>query len=267
MYEAYWQLDEKPFANTPDARFFYFSRQHEEALTRLLYAITEDKGAMLLTGDYGCGKTLLSRTLLEHLDPERHDMALLPHPNLGPVEFLQEVLFQFGYEASDGANKADLLHLLNDCLRENDARERRTIILVDEAQQVTDKDTLEEFRLLLNFQHSRRFLVTLLLLGQPELHRTLEELPQLVQRLAVRYHLGPLEPDEAHAYLQHRLRTAGAREEIFTSGAENLIVEASEGVPRCINNLADMALLVGYGQRAPVVDEDIVRRVAADMQV
>ncbi|MFH0909915.1 MAG: AAA family ATPase [Planctomycetota bacterium] len=265
MYEAYWNLAEKPFMNTPDSRFLYFSRQHEESLTRMLYAITEDKGAMLLTGDYGCGKTLLSRTLLERLDPARYDMALLPHPNLSAVEFLQEILYQFGYESPRTENKAELLHLLNDCLLANHARGRSTLILVDEAQMVIDKSTLEEIRLLLNFQRNRRFFLTLILMGQPEFMKTLEALPQLLQRLSVRYHLSALSPEDTHAYLRRRLEIAGSRQEIFTSRAEDRIVEVSKGVPRSVNNVADMALMVGFGQKAPVVDEEIVRQVIDDM--
>ena len=265
MYEAYWGLTEKPFRNTPDARFLFFTRQLEEALTRLLYTITEDKGAMVLTGECGCGKTFLSRILFEQLDPERYDIAMLPHPNLSPEELLREILHQFGYEAPGGSAKTELLHLLNDCLLANRARGRSTIVLVDEAQMIRDETTLEEIRLLLNFQQDRTFLLTLILMGQPEFGTVIDELPQLRQRLAVRFHLDRLKPDERRAYVRHRLRVAGATQEIFTSGAETLLVEASEGVPRRLNNLADMALMVGFGQKAPVVDEGILRHVAADI--
>jgi general secretion pathway protein A len=267
MYEQYWNLTEKPFKNTPDTRFFFFSRQHEEALTRMLYAITEDKGAMVLTGDYGCGKTLLSCALLEHLHPDRYDMALLPHPNLSPIEFLQEILHQFGYGVEGVHNKGELLRSLQDCLHANHENGRRTIILVDEAQMVVDPSTLEEIRLLLNFQREESFLVTLILIGQPELRQTLEALPQLVQRLSVRYHLGALGPADSHSYLRHRLEVAGMNGELFTSGAEDLVVQYSRGVPRVMNNLADMALMVGFGQKVPVVDENVVKQVRATLQI
>jgi general secretion pathway protein A len=265
VYEAYWNLREKPFMNTPNARYFYFSRQHEEALTRMLYTITEDKGAMLLTGDYGCGKTLLSRTLLARLDPARFDMAILPQPNYTPHELLQEILHQFGYDVPMGVNKADLLQLFQRCLLENAEAGRHTIILVDEAQMVRDSATLDEIRGLLNFQRDNSFLLTLLIFGQPEVLETLEELPQLGQRLGVRFHLGPLALEEAQAYLRHRLRVADAQHEIFESRAELLLLQVAEGVPRVINNLADMTLLLAYGQKAPVVDEDIVRQVIVDL--
>lgn len=267
MYEDYWNLKDKPFKNTPDSRFFYFSRQHEEAMTRMLFTITEDKGAMVLTGDVGCGKTLLSRALLEQLDPERYDVALMPHPNLNPAEFLQEILYQFGYPVTGCNNKAELLRLLNHCLLNNKRLGRRTIIIVDEAQMVLDKNTLEEIRLLLNFQQDNEFLLTLFLIGQPELRVMLDELPQLTQRLAVRYHINPLNKTDSHAYLHHRLDIAGTQHELFTSGAETLIVQFSQGVPRQMNNLGDMALMVGFGQKSPVVDETLVRQVASAMEV
>lgn len=264
MYEAYWNLSEKPFMNTPDSRFFYFSHQHEEALTRMLYAITEDKGAMLLTGDYGCGKTLLSRTLLEQLHPDHFDMAILPQPNLKPEELLQEILRQFGYSIRSRANKTDLLSLFQTCLLNNEEAGRKTIILVDEAQMVSDPATLEEIRVLLNYQRNGSFLLTLFLLGQPELLDTLERLPQLDQRLGIRYHLGPLSDEDSRAYLRHRLKTAQNHHELFESSAETLLIRAAEGIPRRLNNLADMALLVGFGMQVPLIDSDIMRKVIGD---
>jgi type II secretory pathway predicted ATPase ExeA len=266
VYESYWNLTEKPFMNTPDSRFIYFSHQHEEALTRMLYAITEDKGAMLLTGDYGCGKTLLSRTLLEQLDPDRYDMAILPQPNLKPEELLQEILSQFGYTAPASANKTDLLNLFQTCLTENERAGRKTIILVDEAQMVNNPATLEEIRVLLNYQRNGSFLLTLFLLGQPELLDTLEGLPQLDQRLSIRYHLGPLSEEDSRSYLRHRLKTAKNRHELFESKAEALLIKAAEGIPRKLNNLADMALLVGFGMQVPLIDTEIMRKVMGDQE-
>jgi general secretion pathway protein A len=136
---------------------------------------------------------------------------------------------------------------------------------VDEAQMILDHMTMEEIRLLLNFQQDRRFMLTLFLVGQPELLQKVEDMPQLQQRLSIRFHIGPLEEEESFRYMGHRLHVAGVKQELFTRDAEKLIASAGEGVPRKINNLADMALLVGYGQHSPVVDEDVVRKVVADM--
>lgn len=265
MYEEHWSLDDKPFRNTPDPRYFYFSRQHEEALARALYVLTEGQGAMLLTGDCGCGKTMVLRALVDELDPARFEVALVAYPNLSPEEFLRELLTQFGFEPS-GWGKARMLHSLNAFLHSTRERGASTIVIVDEAQLVEDPMTLEEIRLLLNFQQDRRFFLTLILAGQPELRERIEQKPQLMQRLTVRHHLGAMSQAESRAYLGHRLGVAGGREEVFTREAEELIVEGAEGIPRRLNLIADMALLAGYGLNAPLVDDDLVRRVIADMQ-
>jgi len=264
MYESYWSLHDKPFRNTPDPHYLFFARQHEEAMTRMLYAITEGQGGMMLTGDYGCGKTLLSRTLIDELDPSRYEVALVPYPNISAMELLHEVLSQFGY-STQGMCKVELLSLLADCLQQHNARGRSTIILIDEAQMILDQMTMEEIRLLLNFQQDRRFYLTMILFGQPELRQKIEELPQLSQRLGMRFHVGPFDNADASAYLRHRLAVAGSQGEIFTREAESLITSASGGIPRKINAIADLALLVGFGQKSPVIDEVIIRQVLADM--
>ncbi len=264
MYEDYWHLNDKPFRNTPDPHYLFFSQEHEEAMTRMLYTLAEGQGAMMLTADYGCGKTTLCRVLLDELDPQRFEVALVPYPNLTGTELLQEILRQFGCE-TQGLTKVELLHRLGDCLLDNQARGCSTLIIVDEAQVVLERMTMEEIRLLLNFQQDRRFCLTLLLLGQPELRERVEAMPQLRQRLSIRYHIGPFGEEDAIHYLGHRLAVAGASDELFTRGAERLIASAGEGVPRRMNNLADMSLLVGFGQKAPVVDDAIVQQVVTDM--
>lgn len=266
MYEHYWKLREKPFRNTPDPRYLFFSRAHEEALTRMLYTIAENQGAMLFTGAVGAGKTLLSRVLVDQLDPNRFDMAYIDHPSLTDTEILEEILRQFGYEV-EHCSKPKLLQLLRECLQNQRDHGRTTIVLVDEAQMIENEQTLEELRLLLNFQQTEDFGLTLILVGQPELRRIVEDIPQLYQRLSVRYHLDPLGKEEAHAYIRHRLTVAGGEEDVFTANAEKLIVQVAEGVPRRINSLADMALLVGFGMKAPVIDDAIIRQVASDMEL
>ncbi|MBN2711646.1 MAG: AAA family ATPase [Planctomycetes bacterium] len=264
MYEKYWALDDKPFRNTPDPHYLFFSKQHEEAITRILYAITEGQGAVMLTGDYGCGKTLITRVLLDELDPDRFEVAYIPYSNLTAKEFLQEILRQFGYETK-GLEKVELLQVLSECLLDNHSRGCSTIVVVDEAQMILDHMTMEEIRLLLNFQQNRKFFLTLVLVGQPELRDRVEEMPQLLQRLSIRYHIGPLSEEDSFRYMSHRLKVAGGKHEILTRDAERLIASVGEGVPRKMNNIADMSLLVGFGQKAPLVDEEIVRQVAVDM--
>ncbi len=210
MYEGYWKLKEKPFRNTPNPRFLYISQGHEEALTRLLYAVAERKGGMLLTGDYGCGKTLMSRVLLRELSPERYEMAIIANPNLSPTEFLHEVLYQFGVSARAGATKPELVHRVEAFARACRREGRHPVLLVDEAQMVRDTETLEEMRLILNLQRDEEFLMTLVLVGQPELRALVGKLPQFKQRLTLRYHLGPLEQAEAEFYIRYRMSKAGA---------------------------------------------------------
>jgi len=265
MYESYWGLSEKPFRNTPNPRYLYMSGAHEEALTRLFYAVAERKGGMLLTGDYGCGKTLLSHVLLHEISPDRFEMAMVASPNLTPVEFLHEVLYQFGMKAPRDSSKPDLLHLFERFLCACERAGRHPVLLVDEAQAICQAETLEEIRLLLNMQREDRFLLTLVLAGQPELRGIVEKLPQLKQRLTLRYHLAPLEAAETALYIRHRMQRAGALRPIFTTEAEREIHKAARGVPREVNAVADLALLVGCGRQAKEVGPGLVWDVAHDL--
>lgn len=266
MYEEYWRLRDKPFRNTPDPRYFYFARQHEEALARALYVVAEGQGgALLLTGDCGCGKTLLTRVLVDELDPARYEVALVPYPNLEPAELLGEILRQFGFPEALSWTRARMLERLMAFLTHTQKRGASTLVIVDEGQAMHNEETLEEVRQLLNFQQNRSFFLSLVLVGQSELRERIAALPQLSQRLTVKYHLSRLSPEEARAYLRHRLAVAGCRDEIFTGGAETLLIESSEGVPRRLNLIADHSLLAGFGKSAPLVDEEVVREVVADL--
>ena len=264
MYEKYWKLTDKPFRNTPDPHYFYFARQYEEALARALYVVTEGQGAMLLTGNCGCGKTLLTRILVDELDPARFEVALVPYPNLEPEELLGEILRQFGFDVT-GWSKAKMLERLGEFLRQTSKRGASTLVIVDEGQVVHNDETLEEIRLLLNFQQDKSFFLSLILVGQPELRQRIDTKPQLSQRLTVKYHLTNLSPEDSRAYLRHRLALAGGEDGIFTSGAENMVIESSEGIPRQINRIADLSLLTGFGKSSPLVDEELVREVVNDI--
>jgi general secretion pathway protein A len=264
MYEAYWGLSEPPFDNSPNPKFLYLSPEHEEALVRLMYAVRHRKGCAMLTGEYGCGKTTLSRALIQRLEAERYEIGLVTSPNGNTVEFLSEILYQLGVETVE-KSKPGLLHRLNEVFFDNYRAGRDSVIIVDEAQLVADDAVFEELRLLMNFQTDDRFLVTILLIGSPELTLKVRRLRHLDQRIAIRYHLNTL--DDAHTahYIMHRLKMAGQSRQIFTDAAVKLVFDFTRGTPREINNLCDIALLVGYSKKVTEIDEKIIAGAIRDM--
>lgn len=265
MYKEYWKLKQKPFENTPDPHFFYYSQKHEEALSRMLYAIRERKGAALLTGEYGCGKTLLSRVLLKELKNEKYQLVFIVNPRLSPLNLMKEIVYQLDNTVSS-SSKFRLLHSFKEILLTNRNNNKDTVIVIDEAQTIGHKNSFEELRLLLNFQLNDGFLLTLILLGQPELREKINNLPQFKQRFAIRYHLKALTEEEMGEYIQHRLKMAGAQETIFSDEVYKEIYRFSGGIPRRINNICDMALLVSSAERLDEINPDIIRAVAEDLE-
>jgi type II secretory pathway predicted ATPase ExeA len=263
VYEAFWGLSESPFDNSPNPKFLYLSPEHEEALIRLVYAVRQRKGCALLTGDYGCGKTTLSRALIDRLEAERYEIGLITNPSGGPVDVLRELLYQLGAPAPE-RSKQDLLHGLQDIFFRNFRAGRDTVVIVDEAQLIQDDAVFEELRLLLNFQTDDRFLVTLLLIGSLELASRIRRLKQLDQRIAIRYHLNTLDDTHTANYIAHRLRMAGQTRRIFTDHAVKRIFDFTGGTPREINNICDVALLIGSSRAAREIDEAIIAQVIHD---
>jgi general secretion pathway protein A len=262
MYVQHWQLYEKPFELTPDPKYVYYSKAHEEALLRLIYTVRDSKGAMLLTGGYGCGKTVLSRVFLNELvGAGKYEVALITNPRYSAKELLVEIIYQLGGDRHDYKTKGELLHLFNEMIYRNLENQKETVIVIDEAQAIEDLETFEELRLLLNFQQNNRFLLTLILIGQPELRMRLKGLPQLKQRLVIEYHINPLDEKDCSQYIDHRVRIAGAQREIFDLRAKKLIFRYSGGIPRVVNGLADTALLVGFSENRKIVDEKLIQRV------
>lgn len=266
MYKEYWGLKELPFENLPDPTFFFRSAGHEEALMRLMYAVESRKGACMLTGGIGCGKTMLSRSFIQDLaGNDKHEIGIIANPSLGPFDFLKEILYQLGIDKK-ADSKVELLHVLNDELLNNMNNGKHTTIIIDEAQTIEDIHTLEEIRLLLNFQLNDRFLLTLVLIGQSELKEKIASIKQLDQRISIRYHLKPLSPDDTESYIVFRLKKAGLQKNIFEKEAIEKIYEHTKGVPRIINTLCDLSLLVGFGSKAQVIDSKLVQKVIADAQ-
>ena len=262
MYLDYWGLNTFPFENVPDPDFMYYSPEHEEALVRLLYAVKRMKGAALLTGEIGSGKTTLSRVFIQQLPDDEFDIGLITNPSLNALDFIKEVHYQLGIESKSNS-KTDLLVLLNNRLLENVNNGRSTLLIIDEAQLIFG-ETFEEIRLLLNFQMNDRFLMTFLLIGQPELREIIRNYRQLDQRIAIRYHLNPLSEDETVKYIRFRLEKAGGNRELFTEKAYAAIFQYSAGIPRKINNVCDLTLLIGFSLKVREIDEALVSKVVKD---
>lgn len=266
MYLEYWGLKRFPFENVPNPDFMYYSPEHEEALARLLYVVRGNKGVVLISGEVGSGKTTLSRVLINQLPPDEYDIGLMTNPSLKPLDFLREVLYNLGLDPGRFKSKASLLKILRETMLKNLRENRTTLLIFDEAQLIS-KQTFEEIRLLLNFQLNDRFMMTVILLGQPELRTTVKSIAQLDQRIAIRYHLNPLNETETERYIDFRLKKAGAGKVLFTDNGKGEVYRHSLGTPRVINNICDMSLMIGFIARAHRVDADIVRKAIEDTDV
>ena len=266
MYEKYFGFEGKPFSITPDPRFLYMSARHREALAHLLYGIGEGGGFVELTGEVGTGKTTLCRCLLEQL-PDGIDVALILNPMLNAFELVATICDELKIEyPSDASSIKTLIDLLNEHLLRTHAQGRRTVLIIDEAQNLS-AEVLEQVRLLTNLETTQTKLLQIILIGQPELKELLErsDMRQLAQRITARYHLEPLNSDDARAYIQHRLRVSGGRGNLFSGRATDEILKLSGGVPRMINILCDRALLGAYVEENTRVDKGIVRRAAGEV--
>jgi len=267
MYTSFFGLQEKPFAITPDPRYLYLSERHAEALAHLLYGINEAGGFIQLTGEVGTGKTTVIRSLLEQL-PGHAEVALILNPRVTPAEFLLTICEELHIqvpEAGRGSTKA-LMDLLGRYLLETHARGRRTVLIVDEAQNLSAQ-TLEQVRLLTNLETATTKLLQIILIGQPELRDLLDQpdLRQLAQRITGRYHLSPLSAEESAGYVKHRMRVAGATAEAFAPSALREIHRLSGGIPRVINVICDRALLGAFTREDHRVSAPFIRQAAAEV--
>jgi general secretion pathway protein A len=267
MYLRFFGLNEKPFAITPDPRYLYLSERHAEALAHLLYGINESGGFIQLTGEVGTGKTTVVRTLLSRV-PHHADVAVILNPRVTPVELLLTICEELGIAVGDADRDSvkQLIDALNRRLLAAHAEGRRIIVIVDEAQNLS-ADVLEQVRLLTNLETSTQKLLQIILIGQPELRELLDrtDLRQLAQRITGRYHLEPLSREETRGYVRHRLRVAGAAEEIFTASALIAVHRLSSGIPRVINVTCDRALLGAYTRETHKVTAALVRRAAGEV--
>lgn len=264
MYEEFYSLTARPFSKTPDPKFLFLSRNHEEALARMQYAV-EEKETIMLTGEIGCGKTTLTRALMDILG-SRYRIINILNPILTPAQFLRTVARRMEIHIP-ASSKADLLDAIYEKVYQDYESGTSVVIIIDEAQLIPGKDTFEEIRLLTNFQLDYTNLISLILVGQPDLRKKLNHkayLP-LKQRIGLFYHLCPITEDEIKTYMEYRLKTAGREEALFTEGALRELYKYSEGVPRLINSLATSALLDGFAKEEHIIDEALIEEAAREL--
>jgi general secretion pathway protein A len=266
MYESFFALKEKPFSLTPNPRFLFLSKTHNEVYAHLIYGIESRAGFVEVTGEVGTGKTTILRTLLSHLDEKKYRVAFIFNPKLTAFELLRNINSEFGV-ADDGLSSPDLIHALNGFLLAENQAGRTPVLVIDEAQNLSG-EVLEQIRLLSNLETEEDKLIQIVLVGQPELRRHLSDhsLRQLNQRIAVRYELRLLDLDETASYILHRLSVAGRpNANIFSPNALKKIFECSRGVPRKINLICDRALLTAYSEGRSLVSRGDVNQAVAEL--
>jgi general secretion pathway protein A len=267
MYKEFFGLEDIPFTLTPDPRFIVFTPSYNEVLASLYYGLENAKGLIVLTGEVGTGKTTALRWILRRLDSSVL-AAYVFNPRLSIDEFYHHVTQMLGIK--DWSNKAELLSVMGKVLEERHRRGLRTVLIIDEAHELSDY-VLEEIRLLLNFESDNAKHLQIVLTGQPELRDKLNQpnLRQLKQRVALRCKMHPLpDVDEVERYITERLLIAGSDQpNIFTPGAIDFIFQCSEGIPRQINNICDNAMLAAYAAGEQIISRQIIEEVADNLDL
>ena len=266
MYKEYFGLKEEPFSIAPDPQFLYMSGRHREALAHLIYGMKADSGFVLLTGEVGTGKTTVCRCLLGQI-PDDSEIAFILNPKLSVVELLATICdeLEIDYPVNNNSVKV-FIDRINLYLLKAHSEGKRTVLIIDEAQNLSI-DVLEQIRLLTNLETDKRKLLQVVMLGQPELNRLLNqpELRQLSQRVTARYHLEPLSRDELEGYLTHRLAVAGVDRPLFPAKTIAKLYSLTGGVPRLINLLCDRALLGAYVKGENTVSPILLGEAASEV--
>ena len=267
MYESYWNVSDKPFENTADAKFYYPSDTHQGALLKLRYAVENSTGGALLTGAPGLGKTLVIQSLLRHLPAE-----VAPSINLVFPKMPTEQLLSFIADELSGSREQQNSRSVDESIRDiqstlvaNADAGRRAVLIVDESHLLAGERTLDTLRLLLNFEHHGKPCLTLILAGQPNLLPLLERHPGLEERMAVKCLLRPFTEDETSSYIQHRFQQAGGNASVFDQQAIGAIHAISHGVPRKINRLCDLALLIGFAEEQESITAAQIESVSDEL--
>lgn len=268
MYLEYYGLNEPPFDITPNPRFLFYSPKHREAFNHLLYGIRERKGFIQLTGEVGAGKTTICRSMLEQLGPH-WESALILNPMLDADDLIKSIAMEFGiFVRGMDLDRLEIIAMLNEFLLGLVEKKRDAVLIIDEAQDLSD-ELLEQVRLLSNLETYERKLLQIVLMGQPELRDRLNDpkLKNLRQRITVRYHLSPLQFSELGQYIQHRLSVAGSKgAPYFTTPALWRIHRYSEGVPRVVNAVCDKCCLAGFVQQRETINYRMVGLAIAELE-
>jgi general secretion pathway protein A len=264
MYEEFYGFKEKPFQIVPNPDYLYLSDKHKNALTCLEYGLNDNVGFILLTGEIGSGKTTLIRFLLQRIDADIMP-AVIYNTNLTSDQLISQIMLLYELEPEEG-NKTKNLQVLSKFLVQKNEAGRRVLLIIDEAQNLTN-ETLEEVRMLSNIQNDTQMLMQIILVGQPELKARFRNplLAQFSQRIAVNYHLQALTRDEAGLYIVFRIKKAAGRADIFTPDAMDMIFRASRGIPRTINLLCDSALVYGFADEVREIDTRIIEIVIQEL--
>jgi general secretion pathway protein A len=267
MYASFFGLRELPFNNTPVPRFFFSTPDHEEALACLIYAITEGKGFVLLTGEVGAGKTLITRLMLRNFG-ERLDFAVINHTQVSAEELLQTICAEFRVEVPAGASNAELIRRLQDYLLARYAADRSVVLMLDEAQSLS-REAFEQVRMIGNLEADSAKLLQIVIVGQPELRERFEadDMRQLRQRIFRSFHLGGLTREQTEGYIRHRLSVAGAPypDRIFAPEAIDAIFRYAQGLPRLINTACDNAMLSAFAADQAIIEAPFINQVISQM--
>jgi len=266
VYLDYYGLSEPPFDITPNPRFLFYSAKHREAYNHLLYGIRERKGFVQLTGEVGAGKTTLCRAMLEQLDAN-YATALILNPVMNSQEMVKAIALEYGLPVN-GLDRLEIISVINQFLLQQVEAGKETVLIIDEAQDLTD-ELLEPIRLLSNLETDNRKLLQIVLMGQPELRDRLNNprLRQLRQRITVRYHLLPLSRHEVNQYVHHRLHLCGGNGiPSFTRAALWRVYHYTQGIPRLVNALCDKALMAGFVQQRGSIDFRLINRAIRELE-
>jgi general secretion pathway protein A len=266
MYLAHYNLKEKPFSISPDSRFLWMSEKHKEALAALKYGVMENKGFLVLTGEVGTGKTLLINALIR-ITQVKAVIATIPDPDLEIMDFFNLLSEEFNMDKVF-SSKGDFLIKFEQFLLESFAADKTVLLIIDEAQRLNN-ELLEQIRLLSNIELDNRKLINIFFVGQSEFNQMLssDRSRAARQRIAVNYQLEPLSQQETAAYISHRLKRAGAIDEIFKPDAMQAVFNFSRGYPRLINVICDLALLTGFSTGIKKIDAAVVKKCGKELQI